>query len=357
MKSLNKTLELTKELIKIPSVTSDKPELFNVLNFIKNYLQGLDLHFYEFESNGFPSLLVSIQDTKDFDVLLYSHVDVVPPSEDDQFTAYEKDNWLYGRGSGDMKSAAAVVIETLAHFANQKDKKNVGLLLTTDEEIGGMNGCRYVIEETRLTAKVAIIPDSAKGTDTIIVNQKGIFHIKIWQDGISSHASRPHLGENAIDKLYQVIQKIKDKYDLRNETWSSTVNIGILTGGEQVNQVPAFAEAKIDIRFTKPEQKQEIIDFVTEVSQGKVEFLVSAVPFDVDPENPYIKKYCECVNREVSFEYETGGSDARFFSEVNIPSIVTGIDKKNSHGKLECCDIDQIIEFQEILIQYIQKNF
>ena len=69
-----------------------------------------------------------------------------------------------------------------------------------------------------------------------------------------------------------------------------------------------------------------------------------------------LQTYKEITNQNIQFQTESGGSDARFFSEKNIPVIVTGIEKSNSHSIDETCSLDDMVLFYDILEKYIENH-
>jgi acetylornithine deacetylase/succinyl-diaminopimelate desuccinylase-like protein len=97
---------------------------------------------------------------KHADIALCGHLDVVPPSKEGQFEAYEEDGKLYGRGCGDMKDGCAIMITLIQELLSSgfTDKK-IALWLTADEEIGGKDGMLALVQDGWET-DVAIIPDS-----------------------------------------------------------------------------------------------------------------------------------------------------------------------------------------------------
>src|SRR5579862_6285724 len=100
---IDEILNLSKQLIEIPSVSGDIPNLVKALKLAKQQLP--DQIFLPFVSDGIPSLLFTNQKqpNKEFKIILNAHLDVVPAAAE-QFIPIEKDGKLYGRGAYDMKS-------------------------------------------------------------------------------------------------------------------------------------------------------------------------------------------------------------------------------------------------------------
>jgi acetylornithine deacetylase/succinyl-diaminopimelate desuccinylase-like protein len=88
-------------------------------------------------------------------ILLLAHTDVVEAKREDwtmdPFTFIEKDGYYYGRGTADDKAQAAIWVANLIRYKREGFKPNRDLILalTADEEGGGYNGVRWLIENHR----------------------------------------------------------------------------------------------------------------------------------------------------------------------------------------------------------------
>lgn len=353
-----KLIQTTCDLIKFETEPDNKAAKKEIIEFIKDKLKNKPVFFQEFESNKEPSILITFEKTNNPQVLLYSHLDVVPAPET-EYNPQIKDGKIFGRGAGDMKSAAAVILELFLEFSEKEQKPSIGLMFTTDEEVGGFNGTKIMLEQG-VNCEICIMPDSSKGTETLITNQKGIGMLKLWSYGVSAHGSRPHLGTNAIEKLVQHITKIRKLFPKKQTAKTkTTINTGTIKGGEQTNQIPEYAEATLDIRFQDPTDFYKKLNKIKKICDQNAEIELYGPAYQCDLKNQhvqnYIKTYKETTSQNIHFETESGGSDARFFSEKNIPVIVTGIRKANSHSIDEYCEIEDMELFYNILKNYINS--
>ncbi len=130
-------LHLIKQLIRIPSVTSDQNACKQVLDVIAAMFVDIPHARVEFfQDAGMHSLIVKNFDGKRADVCLNAHVDVVPPQDPSQFEPYEQDGLLYGRGAGDMKDGIALISVLMKDLCTQQTvTKKLLLMITADEEI------------------------------------------------------------------------------------------------------------------------------------------------------------------------------------------------------------------------------
>lgn len=110
------TIELSQDLIKIPSISGNFTETRHCIDYCKNYFKNFNnVKIKEIEINNTPSVLLSNYDGLDFDIISIGHIDVVPVEDDKMFVPEIKDGKLYGRGSYDMKSLVAVSMKMLEY--------------------------------------------------------------------------------------------------------------------------------------------------------------------------------------------------------------------------------------------------
>ena len=356
-------ISLSKKLISYKSETNNTVETRKIIEFCRKYIsQNLKdkISVKIYNSNNFYSLTAVPKGIKTPEFCMVGHLDVVPaPSS--EFKPKVKGNRLYGRGASDMKGVTAAMIQVFIDILRKNPDKSIALMLTTDEEIGGFNGVNYILNKKGFRCKCAFIPDGGDNWK-MVIEEKGIAHIKIITKGKSVHGSRPWLGENAIEKLIDIYRDLRKQfphYD-GSKTWKESMNLGKISGGEAINKVPDTAEMYLDFRFTKSKSPKQIIDTVKNIvgNRGKVYPLITAEVNAQDKNNKYIKsfhKYAEKVlRRNIPFVKINGGSDARFFAQYNIPTIIIKPKSGNQHGLNEWIDIKDLQKFYDVLRGYVE---
>jgi acetylornithine deacetylase/succinyl-diaminopimelate desuccinylase-like protein len=354
---MKKTLQ---KLISFKSITQDRKENNKILSWVKEQIKGLPLYFKNIESNGFKSLVVTTQKTKTPKLFLMAHLDVVPGPET-LFKARIEESRLIGRGASDMKFATACYLKLLKELGDNLKNYNFGVIWTTDEEIGGLNGAKAV-KEAGYKADVYFLPDGGK--DWNIENEaKGVWHLKIKSKGKSVHGSRPWQGENAIEELINFLVKLKKYFPISKDEkhYHRTLNIGTIKGGEATNKVPDFAEAKIDIRYLPQEGKakiKEILDLVKKDFKNiKIESLISGDSFKIDKNNKYVQIARNIIKKDLGkdsdFEFSHGASDARFFQ--NKPVILVRPNGGGLHSKGEWIDLNELKDFYLLIKSFVEK--
>ena len=349
-------VELTREMVTFESTKSRPEELRRCLDYVKQYFAGTGLVLLEMERHHKPSLLVSFAKTKTPQVLFLGHVDVIE-GEREQFTAVERDGKLFGRGTDDMKLQDAVMMVLLKRLAQRGERRDVMLALTTDEEISGEDGAKYLVEQC-IRPEIVFAPDA--GNDMgVVVKEKGILHLGLTFTGKAAHGSRPWMGDNAIDKAIRAYARIRRLFPktTAKDRWKATCSMGVLRGGEAANKVPDRAEMELDIRYTAPTTEKEILDKIRNITDAKLEFLSRGAPLDTPEENPWVQRFLACsaevLGKPAEIQGGHGASDVRHFADAGIPGFLCAVPGSGAHGPEEYADITRIVPFYSILERFV----
>ncbi len=352
-------ITIASDLIRFRSTKKNEKARKEVIGYVRCFFEKENVYIKEFEKNGVYSIVITLKKEKTPFLFLSGHLDVVSAKKED-FLPKVKGNRLYGRGSGDMKGGVAVMMMIMRDLSRMKKKSSVGFMLTTDEEVGGENGAGYLVNTKGYRSEFLIVPDGGTDLNEIILNQKGILHLKVKAYGKLSHGARPFLGENAIEKLigyYQKIQKIVPP--LTKPEWKNSVNLGKIEGGKNANSVPDHAEMLLDIRLIKKGEKERIYKKVKKITEGNIEIIGEGKPFIQSEKHPLVKKYLKIASEEMKKDIKLtrveGASDARYFSANGIPTIITKINCENIHSDNEWFDLIQAKKFYTIVMRLVEK--
>lgn len=185
-------------------------------------------------------------------VVFSTHTDTVPPF----FASREDDDNIYGRGACDAKGILAAELAACERL--RAAGHSVGLLFVVGEERDSPGAT--VANQNPRGAKFLV---NGEPTDNkIALASKGALRVEVTAHGKAAHSAYPELGESAIDKLLDALQALRAMPLPHNpEIGSSTVNIGILEGGQATNIIPDFAKAQLLYRLVAPSAKlrEEIV--------------------------------------------------------------------------------------------------
>ncbi|TWT59189.1 M20 family metallopeptidase [Allorhodopirellula solitaria] len=359
---------LTRDLILIPS-TEDRPsERQRSFEFLRHHLDSTPgVRLDMFDRNGHQSLVVRPEGCVAPEILLCGHIDVIEHSEPDCYHSRVENGRIIGPGSGDMKGQIAIMIELMRSIHRRSTGASVGLAITSDEERGGADGVRFLLDEIGLRCGIAIIPDGGS-LNEITTAEKGVLHARLSHDGHEAHAARPWLGENAIERLLPPLNRLMEHFrqywpdapiDPRVDHWFPTCSITMCESeNTTVNRIPSSASAVIDVRFPPPHSVESILADVAEVmgEDCEVEPLMTAAPTDLAPD----PRFCEATAAEtglsVVMSRASGGSDGRFFRTHDIPVNLSRPLVGNLHAIDEWIDIESMVTYYHICKRYIEGH-
>lgn len=191
-------------------------------------------------------------------IVLMGHRDTVFPKGEPQRRPFTiRDGRAYGPGVADMKAGLVMNMFVLAAFAKFGGAPGpmVGLF-TGDEEIGSPEG-RAVIEEEARGARVVFNSEPGRPSGNVVTGRKGGVFMVFDIEGKASHSGGNfQAGISAIGELAHKIVAIHALTDLER---GITLNVGLVEGGQSVNTVAPWARGQIDLRYVKPEDREEIV--------------------------------------------------------------------------------------------------
>lgn len=282
------------------------------------------------------------------------HMDVVA-GKPDQFEMVVDGDRLIGRGTSDMKFSIPIGVALLNEIIEGNKELNFALVITTDEEVGGSEGAKFLVEEMKFSPKTLIVPDG--GDNLVFVDKaKGVCQINIHSTGSPAHASRPWLGMNALEPLILIAAKLVKEFSETNkkESWMTTMNIGVIQGGISTNQVCPEADMKLDFRFPETESVEKILERVRGLTRevgGEIGVGLSSTgqPTFTDKNLSVVKKFIRAMEiatgRKIEVKPTYGASDARWFSGQNTPVLMIKPVGGEIHSDREWISLSSCLEF------------
>lgn len=349
-------ITLAKNLISVPSVQDNPQALKQVLKVAQDELKGFSVKKYLIQ--GKPSLLAYNKLSSKYKVVLNAHLDVVPATPG-QFKPSVKGNKLYGRGSSDMKAAAAVEILVFKHLAKTLPYP-IALQLVTDEEIGGFAGTKHQIQKG-LKADFVI---AGEQTDFGVNSQaKGIINLEISAKGKTAHGAYPWQGKNALKMITDAVHAITKAYPTPiKESWQTTYNLSwVKTDNVTTNKVPDSASAKFDIRYI-PQDTGKVIPALQKLLKHhpvKLKVTLNEPAQFTDPKNIFVANLRQATKKvtgkPAAIIVKHGGSDIRHFSGKLMPGVCFGPKGVGLHTDNEWVDIKSLIDYYSILETFLKS--
>jgi acetylornithine deacetylase len=177
-------------------------------------------------------------------VVLSTHLDTVPP----ELPYHETAETIFGRGACDAKGIAAAMVCAAEALAAEGETR-IGLLFVVDEEDGSA-GARAAAS---LMPKGRFLINGEPTGNQLVTAQKGTLKVVLDVTGRAAHSGYPALGDSAIDRLLDALQRIR-ALPLPTDPilGPSTLNIGRINGGEAPNVIAPHARAELLVRLVGP---------------------------------------------------------------------------------------------------------
>jgi acetylornithine deacetylase len=297
-------------------------------------------------------------------LMFESHMDtvVVDGMTIDPFGARVDGGRLWGRGSCDTKGTGAAMLWALQDYARAAQQPNhVAIAFTVDEEYG-MTGVRALVKEwDRLGFRpVGVIVGEPTMLKPISAHN-GVVRWKVKTRGVAAHSADPSRGHSAISDMAAVIQAIESEYiprlDARHPmTGKAQCSINQISGGSQINIIPAACEIALDRRIVPGEDGSRVLADVEKVLQGLKSKLLQfdfeqepifACPPLSDRHNGGLLRVVQTSLSKLGLPTEPCGvayaTDGGDLDAAGIPAIVLGPgDIAQAHTKDEWIALDQL---------------
>ena len=326
-------------------------------------------------------------------LILNGHIDVVPTGpmnmwDKPPFNPYIKNNWMYGRGVGDMKAGLTSNLFALDALRSLGllPASNVYFQSVVEEECTG-NGALACLQRG-YHADAALIPEPFG--EKLVVSQIGVIWFQIHLQGLPTHVLEAQNGENAIEAFIPLLDALKEMekrwnlpenknshfHDIKNPL---KLNLGKISGGDWASSVPSWCvidariaiypdqninEAKMDIEKTL--KKASLNNSFLKKNNAKVVyngFLAEGYSLgdDTSDNAKQAIKTIEYANKivnkkEIDKISITATTDARFFGLYdNTPTLVFGPEAKDIHGFNECVNLESVKKVTKITALFIAK--
>ena len=375
---MNKTLNLTKELISKKSITplddGCQDLLINHLELlgfkIEKMPYGKVRNFYARKGHEAPFLVFA------------GHTDVVPTGPEAEWSSppFEptiKNDRLYGRGAADMKASLAAFIVSIEEFLadNKNHKGSIGLLITSDEEGIAVDGTVKVIEALKNRKEkidFCIVGEPTcvnKFGDTVKNGRRGSLSAKLKVKGVQGHIAYPELIKNPIHDVAPAIDDlVKTIWDEGNEYFPKTSwQISNINGGTgATNVVPGDVEILFNFRYSSASTadmlKSRFIEILTKHQLDyDIDWQHSGEPYLTEKGSlvDILSDAVEAISRTKPTISTTGGtSDGRFISKlcdqvVEFGPINESIHKINENVIIK--DIETLKDVYKLTMSKILK--
>jgi acetylornithine deacetylase len=204
--------------------------------------------------------------------MLSGHTDVVPVEGQawtkPPFALTEEDGRYYGRGAADMKGFCALAIDAMLKAAKRPLKVPLHLALSYDEEIGcmGVRSLVAMLEKAPVKPRFCIVGEPTNMQ--VATGHKGKIALRATCVGREGHSALAPLALNALHLAADFMGEVRalqaqvaaeGPFDGDYDVAYSTIHVGKMQGGVQVNIVPNTATLDFEIRSLAEHDPETLI--------------------------------------------------------------------------------------------------
>jgi glutamate carboxypeptidase len=352
-------LALLRETVNIDSGSYDKVGVDSVGALLVRFFGEHGLNTTIEPSEHFGDVIhVRLDDqlSNEHSVVLMGHRDTVfPKGESSRRPFGIQDGRAYGPGVADMKAGLVMNAFVMAAFKRFGGAPApLTALITGDEEIGSPFS-RPVIERVARAARSVLNSEPGRPSGNVVTSRKGGVFLRFEVTGKAAHSGGNF--EKGISAIGELAHKIVALHALTDLARRITVNVGLVRGGQSINTTAPSAEGQIDLRYVKPDQRDEMLAAFQRIvvdtstvpgTTARLEIKGEFPPLTPTPqsENIFIcyQAAAADLGLKVADEFTGACADSGFTAAVGCPTLCgLGPVGGNAHTPEEYMEVDSIV--------------
>jgi acetylornithine deacetylase len=330
---------------------------------------GLDVQTQE-AAPGRPNVIGVLEGREPGRSIMFcGHVDTVGvEGMTGPFDPQIRDGRLYGRGSQDMKSGVAAMIDA-ARITVERGLKRGRLVVAAvvDEEYASL-GADALVTEWIADAAVVTEPTDLQ----IAVGHKGFAWLEIETRGRAAHGSRPKEGRDAIMRMGRVLQRLEalDR-ELQSRPphpimGTGSLHAAIVNGGRELSSYPDRCRLQIERRTIAGESGEsargEVAAILDALKEDDREFEASGIltfarpPYELAPDHPLPRTLAGAATAAGRAPSTLGMSfwtDAAMLAAAGVPSVLFGPGGAGLHSVEEYVNVADVVACRDALSQFV----
>lgn len=385
-------IKLTRELIRIPSVSGENPER-EIAEYLINFAKSKGLKVSEATKDTFrPNLILDSDPGKKENFLLLGHMDTIgigPMTEWNYspFSGHLEQGKIIGRGAMDMKAGIACALFTLVLIKqlNLDLPYNVRVVLVSNEEGGSTDtpifdqGMKFLVENNFVQGRAAIY--GYGGSYKIGIGHRGVLRIRIKTQGESIHTGsvkwqRKERGVNAVTAAAEILLAL-EKMNLPKTKHPAFPRHGnvitpgtmILHGGSAVSTVPGECTGVVEVRYLPGldirgvySQIKDICERIAQKRKGirvhleKFVEIPAVVLPEKEPVVEALKGACLSVyGKEISVRGTGPANESFLLIQKGIPTVVFGPLGEGAHAPNEFVYLESLPKTVRVYLKTLEN--
>ena len=303
-------------------------------------------------------------------LLLCGHLDTVGvDGMVDPYAPRVEGDWLYGRGSYDMKAGLAAALVAAREAAELGLAGDVIVAAVADEEHAS-RGIQEVLRSVRADAAIVTEPTELE----VVVAHKGFVWSEIEVTGAAAHGSRPGLGVDAIVKtgpLLVELGALDAELAARRHPLleCASVHASLIEGGRELSTYPARCVVKLERRTLPDETARDVerelgalLDRCRAADRDLVvesRTLLVRDPLEIDPHSEIVVTARAAAATVTGSEPPLAGAsywaDSGFIAAADIPTVLYGPRGEGAHAVEERVSVQAIELVARTLVEVARR--
>ena len=353
--------ELVDIFFKMVRINSESGEEKEFITYIKK------LFTKEFKAKCttsiYGNLIVKIpgKNTTHIEPVLFGvHADTVKPGKN--IIPILKNGIIYSEGETVLGADdKAGIIELFEAIKTAKCHPPLEIIVSKEEEIGLLGSKN--INDCLFKSKIGFVIDGS-ALDDIIIGGPSYMMINVKIIGKGVHAGMaPEKGISSIKAASYAISMLKEGW-VDKET---TVNVGVIRGGEVVNSVPEKTDVKVECRSLSHEKCLKQSNLIKEVflaaaksigANTEIKMNLNIKAYQIPEDGKAVKVAKEAINNiglSANVRIILSGTDAFNYCNKGIETVVIGVGDKSAHTTEENIAIKDIEKAVDIIKYILEK--
>jgi acetylornithine deacetylase len=369
---MDRALELLKQLIAVdsvnPSLVPGAAGEAAVARTIAEAMRGIGLTVETQDvAPGRPNVVGTLEGRQPGRSLMFcGHIDTVGVhGMKAPFDPVEREGKIYGRGSQDMKSGVAAMIDA-ARVMVESGGLAAGKLViacVVDEEHASI-GADALVSRWRADGAVVTEPTDLQ----VAIAHKGFEWVEIETEGRAAHGSRPREGRDAIRLMARVLNGL-DAIDRDLQSRAShpllgtaSLHASLIEGGRELSSYPDRCHLQMERRSIPGEAPgvaaREVEDLLARLRSEDADFkgaskaMFARSPYEIGADHELPKamlraRALPALPAPIGMSFWT---DAAILGDAGIPSILFGPTGAGLHSVEEWVDARSVLQCRDALV-------
>ena len=346
------SIELTRQLCDIESVSANERTIADAIE------ASLATSAHLTVTRHGDAVVARTQLGRDKRVVIAGHIDTVPLKDNlpTRFETLDGVDYLWGRGTVDMKAGVAVQLKLAAELA--APEYDVTWIWYDHEEVSeSLNGLGRLLRESPelLDGDFASLGEPTRSE--IEGGCNGNARVEVRTFGLRAHSARAWVGHNAIHDLAPILAKLANyqprEVEVDGLIYKEGLNAVGISGGVAGNVIPDEAMVHVNYRFAPSQTGEQAVAFLREFFDG-YDVTVVDLADGARPglDSPLAQQLVAKSGTEATPKY--GWTDVARFSALGIPAVNYGPgDPLKAHADDERVPLSQIEDCERGLREWL----